>query len=168
MALAHAVLTSAPCQSHNYESIYLNFGVDDNVPVYTNPARLGLGGGSSWGPRWWWHMHVVWLFLFLFLNSSSRVQTIPVNWFSCTVAWKTRSDIRKCLSGVKITNSKILGKFNPQNTPKMARNRLFPAKMKSRITSKRLKIGEICQWSMNIKLGSPFQNPSLETIYGSP
>ena len=62
----------------------------------------------------------------------------------------------------------LWGSFSPK-TPQIwpAVGRSQP-KLEGRKTLKRLKIGKICQCSLSINLGSPFQNPSSRTSYGAP
>ena len=99
MAMVNVVLkwqTSTTYQSYNYESLDLQFGKVDYVTRFTNPAQFGedcISGGAS---KWWWTVRVACLSLFLFSYSLIRVQPIPVNRFSRTVAKKMRTDSRKC------------------------------------------------------------------------
>jgi len=72
--------TSTLRQKHNFISIDFKFGVDDNVRDVSDPDKVGLGR---------------------MIYSSTKLQPMPVNQFSCTIAQKTRSGVRKTLLGMR-------------------------------------------------------------------
>ena len=128
---------STPRQTNSFHLNDFKFGVNDYVPGFTNPTKFGLDRSSGGAPTWWWNIQVLWLFYFYFyyfyyyFYSRDRVQSKPMNRFWRTIAQKTQSGVRMCLLGVRKTSFGISGVFYPKNTPKMARNRDFPAKTKT-------------------------------------
>ena len=77
-------------------------------------------------------------------------------------------DVRKCPLSKRFSEVRLFGAIFLKHQTNFASSREIPAKMESRITWKQLKIGKLCQRSMNINLGSPFQNPSSKYIYTAP
>jgi len=90
------IWTFNPSPNSQLLKIDLKFDLGHYVREVTNHAKVGLGPMSSRAATWGQHIRVLWLFCFFY--SSTELQSIPVNYFSHTIAQKTRSGVRKtCL-----------------------------------------------------------------------
>jgi len=78
VVLKHA--TSTLRQRHNFIAINLKFGVSDYVREVTNPDKVGSGPMSGQAATYSQHIGYHANF-FLFLDSSTKLQPIPVNQF---------------------------------------------------------------------------------------
>ena len=141
--------------------------------LFSNMARVITSRGSTTLPNLIWIVWAVapprsgeisgsrafyYYYYFVFSCLATRTahtrEPIPTHDSSKEVVWREEVLFEQ----VVFEMLTLWGSFSPK-TPQ-----IWPAvgksqpKWKGRITLKRLKIGKICQWSMNINLGSPFQN----------
>jgi len=94
---------------------------------------------------------------FLFFLFFKRIEII-----TRTMAQKTQLAQKSALPASGFLSFDVLGVILPQNPQNVAPVGKSQPNSKSRITSKPFKIDKKCQlnMNMNIKSGSPFQNPS--------
>ena len=156
---------------HSFETsglITMQLCTFDNVGETNTFAKFGWNPPARGRSTHTWNIHFLWLF---FLPSSFFLRT-------CTGQTDednfTHNGSKDAVWREKVPSQQVFfsiltfwGSFCPQTptiSPPVGKSQ--PNK-KSRITSKPFKIDKKCQLNMNIKSGSPFQNPRSEITWSA-
>ena len=164
--------TLTPHSSETSGFITMKLCTFDYVGETNTFAKFGWNPPARGRSTHTWNIHFLWLFFLpsllpFFSCAPAQTKRIEIIWR--TMAQKTQFGVRKCPpSKCFFSILTFWGSFSPK-TPKISPpvGKSQPNK-KSRITSKPFKIDKKCQLNMNIKSGSPFQNPRSEITWSAP